>query len=247
MKSIAIAFNTPAITIPIGYHHGVQGLLYALLRKGGGEVLHDESFSFGQRQYKLFTFSSLRGGKITSDKKGIYFERTMYLDVRSVRDDFCTALLAGLEAGDDLELCGKSLTMRDVKVSEPHISADRLRINMLSPLTLHRTDDDGKTETINPLHQEFSEAMNNNFSRKYYAFTGQKPETAISLRAVAVGMQDKYVTRFKRVQKAGGKDIYIIGWRGEYELRGTPEHLDFLYYCGLGARNSDGFGMFERV
>jgi CRISPR-associated endoribonuclease Cas6 len=89
--------------------------------------------------------------------------------------------------------------------------------------------------------------MNNNFTRKYHAFTGHQPESTISILARAVGIQDKYVTRYKKVPVAGGKDIYIIGWRGEYELRGYPEYLDFLYYCGLGARNSDGFGMFEML
>jgi CRISPR-associated endoribonuclease Cas6 len=245
MKSISIAFNTPAITIPLGYHHSVQGLIYTLLGRGSGEeAFHDEGFHFGQRQYKLFTFSSLRGGKITEDKRGIFFERTMYLDVRSVREDFCAALLTGLKAERDLALCGKPLTVRDVTASEPHISDNKLRIQMLSPLTLHKTDDDGKSDTINPLHDDFSTEMNNNFARKYHAFTGRKPESAISIRAKAVGMQDKYVTRYKKVPVAGGKDIYIVGWRGEYELRGIPEYLDFLYYCGLGARNSDGFGMF---
>ena len=60
-------------------------------------------------------------------------------------------------------------------------------------------------------------------------------------------MQDRYMTLYKKARLPEEKDIYLTGWRGEYELSGRAEYLNFLYYCGLGARNSDGFGLFERI
>lgn len=247
MKSISIAFNAPSITIPIGYHHQVQGLIYKLLRCGGEEDLHDEGADFGLRQYKLFTFSSLRGGKIFPGSKSIRFEHTAYLDVRSVRTEFCDALIAGLESGCDMDLFGHPLSIQSVKSTQPVIADSRLRIKMLSPLTIHKTEEQGYTNYLTPLDLSFAEAMNANFARKYDAFTGQEPMSDIQIKVRAIGAQDRYLTRYKRGMTSKEKDIYITGWRGEYELRGAPEYLNFLYYCGLGARNSDGFGMFEII
>ena len=78
--------------------------------------------------------------------------------------------------------------------------------------------------------------MNENFRRKYCAAYGIEPDTDITVGDIA--RPRKYVTQYRR-------GIYITAWHGEFDLRGTPEALDFLYQTGLGSRNSQGFGMFD--
>lgn len=245
MKSISITFNADNLIIPLGYHHYVQSLIYALLLKGGGVSFHDESFTFGQRKYKLFTFSSLRGGKIIPDKKKLSFDKYMYLDVRSIRDDFCDTLIKGLNTKDVLRLCENPLTVEDIKISQPQISNSNLNIKMLSPVTLHKTNDSGQSIFISPYDTDFSTELNNNFARKYYSFTGEEPITDVLITPTNITPNNKYVTCYKKAINPNEKDIYITGYRGEYNLVGDPDYLNFLYYCGLGARNSDGFGMFQ--
>lgn len=63
------------------------------------------------------------------------------------------------------------------------------------------------------------------------------PEDRIILTPIDVNLKDKYVTKFK--------DTYITAWRGDYILEGSKEYINFLYYTGLGAKNSEGFGMFS--
>lgn len=247
MKSLSITFNASCVTIPLGYHHQVQGLIYALLRSGGGEAMHEDSLNFGLRHYKLFTFSSLRGGKVSPDRKSLHFDGSAYLDVRSVRPEFCDALLSGLVSDRPFHLFGRTLTVRSIKINDPLITESSLRIKMLSPLTVHKTDEGGFSEFLSPMDSIFSEEINRNFARKYHAFTGAEPASKISIQATAVGPKDRYVTLYQKAGQPGGKDIYITGWRGEYELTGRADYLNFLYYCGLGARNSDGFGLFEVI
>lgn len=239
MKNVSITFSAPSLTIPLNYHHEVQSLLYRLLRdNSGANNWHDSGAAYGLRQYKLFTFSSLRGKRsILNDR--ICFENLVYLDVRSVRDDFCGALLSALKTDDAISLFSQPLTVQKVKSSSEHITADRINIKMLSPLTVHKTDEAGITYYYTPLDNCFSEQINNNFLRKYSAYIGHTPISSVSIVPVRIGARDKYVTKYK--------GIHIAGWRGEYQLSGYPEYLNFLYYCGLGARNSDGFGMFELV
>ena len=43
------------------------------------------------------------------------------------------------------------------------------------------------------------------------------------------------------------KGTYITGWQGYYHLEGSNELINFLYYAGLGDRNSQGFGMFKII
>jgi len=43
------------------------------------------------------------------------------------------------------------------------------------------------------------------------------------------------------------KGTRITAWNGIYEIVCPPDYLKFLYDAGIGAKNSQGFGMFESV
>ncbi|MCM1271708.1 MAG: CRISPR-associated endoribonuclease Cas6 [Ruminococcus flavefaciens] len=236
MKTISITFQSSGIPIPISYQYGVQSLLYSILRQADStSTWHDNGYEYNKRTYKLFTFSSLRGKKTIADKR-ITFHDLMYLDVRSASDAFCNALIVGLKSDEKFELYGNQLSVQSVTWESPEITESSLKIKMLSPLTVYRTEN-GKSKFYTPLDKEFSEQINQNFQRKYAAFTGNMSKSDIRILPLHVSGSDKYVTTFK--------DIHITAWRGEYQLFGNPEYLQFLYYCGLGAKNSNGFGMFE--
>jgi CRISPR-associated endoribonuclease Cas6 len=235
VKNISITFNAPGLSIPLNYHHEVQSLLYRLLRENKGANWHNSGAAYGSRQYKLFTFSSLRGIKKIAEGR-LNFERQVYLDVRCVREDFCNALIEALEQKPPLILFGQPLAIEAVKTSGLLIVGDDLSIKMLSPLTIHQTDEAGATYYFTPLDVDFAEKISGNFRRKYTAFSGEAPLEGIKIIPNRVSAGDKYVTTYK--------GIHITAWRGEYQLLGRAEYLNFLYYCGLGARNSEGFGMF---
>jgi len=238
MKQLSIAFTAPNINIPINYHHEVQSLIYNLLGNTDNKELHNHVEGFGVRGYKLFTFSTLRGHNKIYNKR-ITFENVIYLDVRSVRDVLCDSLYAALNQSSELHLCGQPIALQFAKIEAHVITESKLNIRMLSPLEVHTTDKDKQTYYYTPLDKDFSTQVNANFQRKWTAYTGNPPVSGIEITAANVSARDKYVTTYK--------GIYINGWRGEYILSGSPEYLNFLYYCGLGARNSDGFGMFEAI
>ena len=61
--------------------------------------------------------------------------------------------------------------------------------------------------------------------------------SGIHLEAHGNKFPKKLVTRYK--------GILITAWYGTYQLTGERKYLDFLYQTGLGAKNAQGFGMFE--
>ena len=235
MKSISVTFAAQGLIIPFNYHHEVQSLIYALLRDGDSEQSELHDVGMGSRNYKLFTFSSLRGRKIIKNGK-MHFEDLVYLDIRSVKDDFCDAILTALDAKPTLSLFGQNIKVIRVNTSAIKLSESRVNIQMLSPVEVHITDDENHSRYFSPLESEFVHLINENFRRKYKAFTGLDAESDINISVVSVGTKDKYVTTYK--------GLHITAWRGKYVLSGNPEYLNFLYYCGLGSRNSNGFGMF---
>lgn len=235
MKQLSIAFQTDGGALPLNYQYGIQSMLYNALRNGGDDRWHDGGAAVGKRRFKLFVFSQLRGNRIVEGKR-IRFTDRVYLDVRSVRDDFCDTLAESFARFPEVNLCGVSLRVEAMKISIEEIVWDTLDIRMLSPLTVYESREN-YTHYFTPLDPEFGERVNANFQNKYRAFCGEDPRSSVGLVPLSVGAKDKTVTRFK--------GIYVTAWKGEYRLSGHPDDLTFLYYTGLGSKNSGGFGMFE--
>jgi CRISPR-associated endoribonuclease Cas6 len=127
--------------------------------------------------------------------------------------------------------------LEQVEREKLHLTASALTVRMDSPIAVHVTLPDGKTRPVNPLEEDFSRLVNENYHRKWSVIAGAPPEDDITLTARSVGMQDKVVTSVK--------GIWVTAWGGTYRLTGTPQALEFLYHTGLGSRNSMGFGLFN--
>lgn len=237
MKQLTIAFQTGGGSLPLNYQYGIQSMLYNALRNSGDDSWHDASANVGKRRFKLFVFSQLRGNRVL-DGKRIRFTDRVYLDVRSVRDDFCDTLADSFARFPEMDLCGISLCVDTIKISVEEIVWNTLDIRMLSPLTVYESRE-SYTHYFTPLDAEFGERIDANFRNKYRAFYGKDPLGSVAIVPLSVGAKDKTVTRFK--------GIYITAWKGEYRLSGHPEDLTFLYYTGLGSKNSGGFGMFDTI
>ena len=87
-----------------------------------------------------------------------------------------------------------------------------------------------------PNAPRFYEALVNNARKKWRFYRGEAP-FELTVEPRFHGLPTKEFSTFKRT--------FITGWYGDYRLEGTPEVLDMLYQTGLGAKNSEGFGMFE--
>ena len=112
---------------------------------------------------------------------------------------------------------------------------------MLSPIVLYHTvstPEGNKTIYHNPLEDHYETWLNDNLQRKYYSLYHNNSVPYIKFSTICVSSRDKYVTLFKN-------HTYINGWKGTYQLQAPSDILDFLYYTGLGSKNSVGFGMFE--
>lgn len=80
--------------------------------------------------------------------------------------------------------------------------------------------------------------MEANARKKYEAFY-KAPADGLALDVVPerVNKSCEKIMNFK--------DTVIKAWTGVYRLTGSPELLHTVYDCGLGGRNSQGFGMVE--
>ena len=233
---IRLEFSGSDISLPLAYQHQLQGLVYHALqnREDYRTFLHDSGFADGNRRFKLFTFGRLNGSYRIQGKQ-IIFPQGFQWELRSADPEFISVISAAFLPGSRHTLCGNELTVVNSALSDIHIPIERIQIRLLSPVTAYQTSTDGHTRYYSPEEEMFYRLIEDNARRKWNAAIGTPSPGPISL--TASGAYRKVVTVYK--------GIYITAWLGRFTLSGQPALLELLYNTGLGAKNAQGFGMFE--
>ncbi len=228
------------LILPIGYHHILQSILYSNMKdqRGYSDFIHNEGYAYHDRQFRMFTFSLLEG-KYSIHEGKIIFRDEVSFEVRSPDHRLIQLIKDNIE---ERGIRYPNVTVTDIilALSDDQVDDDNILIRMGSPLTVYTTDENTKqTHFYSPEESRFAMLVNDNFKRKYSAYTGMLPETDVMLEPVKISPKDKYVTNYK--------GFYLSGWKGWYRLTGERRYLDFLYQTGIGAKNAQGFGLFYVV
>jgi CRISPR-associated endoribonuclease Cas6 len=234
----------------------VQAAFYGLLTPAVAEVVHDKGFPVGKRTMRLFVFSRLLGDyRMRPDRKyevmeqrrsggqrQIEFRGEIDLVVSSPLKTLVRDLANALVRHGFLRLGAEVLELRKVLLAEPKVTADRLLVRTLSPVTVYSTlyRKDGKPYALyfHPKEKEFERLVAQNLFRKYAAVHGQEaPYTMEAIRVWPQGRMQQNIVLYK-------KNV-IKGYSGRFILEGPSELLQIGLDAGLGAKNSQGFGLVE--
>lgn len=237
MRSLTItAYAEKAARLPLSYNALIQGALYRCWSTSNPN-LHNRGYSANGKEYRLFTFSKLSGkSSIDKTKKEISFTGAVQLTVRSPQEELLDDLCSALVSQGAIRLGRTELPLINLSTADRLLFPKRALIKLITPVTLHRTHEDGYTEYLVPTSEEFARDLQSNCANKAASF---------GLDAGLVQMVPLEETLRKHVVQFKG--TYVNGWTGELILAAKPETMAFLYNAGLGARNSQGFGMFEIV
>ena len=229
------------LVLPINYNHLLQGIIYhsvGIYNKKYSEKLHsqgiqnDNNFNY---KFKMFTFSKIIGKKYKTDGKTIKFFDSIFWEIRSI--DSCFIHLLYLSFSQNGINFGNINVRPKLKVEDKIITENNIYVKMLSPIVVISKSENSKSIFLSPNDKNFEKCINNNFQNKYSAYYNTFPHNNIEITPDYISYKDKIVTTIK--------DIYINAWNGSYFINSSPDLLTFLYNCGLGSKNSAGFGMFN--
>lgn len=230
--------------VPVNYNHLVQAIIYDSISSKLARKLHDRGFSIGKRKFRLFTFSRILGD-YTLDKENdcIVFTPPFGLVVNSVMNEFIEELAVELLRKKFVRIASHRVSLASAEVADTTIDRDKIRIRMLSPVTIYSTlshpDGRKKTYYYSPYETEFRQLISENVVKKFRAYFSRAPQGSISLTPLKVNPSNQKIVLYK--------GTIIKGWTGIYELSGDPELMKMAYDAGLGGKNSQGFGCFEVV
>lgn len=139
-----------------------------------------------------------------------------------------------LRVGHNPVLCGRVEAERQIA------EGGTVSVRTLSPITCYETVSlRGHPYTLffRPYELEFQRSIQNNLLHKFRAAYPDREAPEGEVRILPLGEMKKRVSFFD--PESG---FPIKGWWGRFRLQGPKELLQIALDCGLGAKNSAGWG-----
>src|SRR5918995_1057285 len=140
----------PSLRLPVQYNHLLQGLIYSNLDHALSEWLHEKGHTYGERRFKLFTFSRLFGKREAKNGR-VRFYGPIHFYLGAVDSEVLGSFAEHLLTKPAVRLGSAECRVAEVGVEpEPEVDAAKpMRIKTLSPITAYSTlqTSDGRKKT----------------------------------------------------------------------------------------------------
>ncbi|MDU1322319.1 MAG: CRISPR-associated endoribonuclease Cas6 [Clostridium botulinum] len=225
------------ITLPIAYNHIIQKSIYNILDNEYASKLHDSGYRYKNKIFKLFNFSKLivqnktiNNGKITIHKGKVE------LIICSIDESFIFKIISALIKHKCLKFKEGVLEIDEI-YSKKQLNRERAVVLTISPVVVVKPTIESRTEFYNPRDKEFLISIKNNIIAKYNSFYNEEYKGILNISILDENNIRKKIDKYK-------KWIYE-GYLGGFIIEGDTEIVELAYSCGLGSKNSQGFGCIE--
>lgn len=228
-----LTFTGEGLNLPISYQSILQGMIYRGLYRADPAFsadLHEKGRAQSVDLPKLFVFGRLQG-PYRIRGQNILFPKAVGLEIRSCDKQMICTLAAGLTVGESLPLGHNEVLLTECRIEDYRVETERISVRTASPFAVHTTYEARKIFD----EQQMRHKLLQNAREKWCA-TGHDPaQFALEIQ------WDAPPTPIHAVFK----EIGIDAWNAAMTLTGSQEVLDLLYNTGLGAKNSQGFGLLD--
>ncbi len=228
------------IFLPFGYFAAIQGLIYNLFNRPSGHWLHSEGFKFNNKHFKMFVFSEINEKAKVLKGKGFLFPKTISFSIASPIKGMLEEIASNLISRQAVKLGINSIELESITPQKFSIS-EKIYVKTISPIEVHTTHKNSpiKTDFYSPYHNVFFDLIKENLKIKFEILNGKPCPYHFEIKPVP---RINYKQRVIKV-----KNTIVKGWKGNFQLEGDKEMIMLALDCGLGSKNSLGFGMVEPV
>lgn len=253
--------------LPINYQYPLSAAIYHILAQAEptyADFLHREGYpNSHQKKLKLFVFS-----KLFFDRPAKVFHNTLQLTnaplcwffiSSPMEETFVQNFVIGLFEKSEIAIGNKQNVLRFTtqqveSLPTPDIT-NELHGRTLSPISISVSHPVTRTpQYLLPLDENTSRVICNNLRLKYETifchghgypeknYEGEIDWIADKNYITERGGETK-TTKLITIKEDTQEETKVKGFNCPFMLRGEPEILRVAYECGLGERNSIGFGM----
>lgn len=240
---ISVGFNFEGtLVLPVQYNEIIQGFIYRNLDESLASWLHNHGVKYEKRKFKFFTFSRLMG-KYRIKKENIVFFPPVEFQIASINKDMIESLVNNLLKKGIHKLSGNICQVSKIEVKKPPEYSKEKIVKAISPITIYSTlvtkDGRKKTYYYSPFEAEWEKQIAMNLIRKAKALGIDVIPNEVSIKPVKVGKKDLKLLIYK--------GTVIKAWMGVYLISLPKVLFEIAFDAGIGAKNSQGFGMIEAI
>lgn len=222
---IRLQYGGKPFSIPIHYNHLIQAYIYRIMGPYAPFV-HDIGFRKGKKQFKLFVFSRLFGN-FRRQGEFLHYTPPVSLYVATPLDNLGKSMMVGAAGRGIVD----GLHLERMEVISPEISTNEAHLKTLSPIAV-RIKEGGKHIYLSPEDERFKTLLEENLRDKFEAVFTTRYRGEIHIR---IEKWKKRVINFK--------GIPVEAYDSALFIRASQKMIGLAMEAGLGARNSQGFGM----
>jgi len=237
------SYSSKTLILPKHYNYLIQGFIYRNLSKAIATKVHDQGYKYGKREFRLFTFSRLFG-RFEFQDGNIVFKEKCTLWIASPITEILESFACSLARKGKIKIGNNDCHVMSIEVPFIGDYNEELLVRVLSPITVYSTlftkDKKKKTYYYSPFEDNFSKLLKENLFKKYVLVNKGEHDSKFdfSIRPEKVSKKNEHIIFYK--------ETVIKAWSGIYRLKGSIELIKLAFDCGLGAKNSQGFGMIEK-
>ena len=224
--------------IPFNYNHILSAIIYRKI--ADLDLAAKLHFS---KDFKFFTFSQIYFSDWKRIKQGIISKDGKFsFYISSPNDNLIKSLVEGHLENTEVDFKGTKLLVEQIELLKKPEFKEKMKMRTMSPVSASiKREIDGKLKIwdLGPGDERFYESVQKNLVNKYVSFYGDFDGSKwVRLRP------DMKTAKRRRIEIKGD---FHRGYMMEFEMEADARLLEFAYDCGLGERNSMGFGMVERL
>jgi CRISPR-associated endoribonuclease Cas6 len=242
--------HRPNVVLSLNYAYALQAVIYKVLERADPQFsrwLHERGYEVSGRNFKLFTFSELRGLPFFIDKNAKTIEyrgNTLTWYVSFCVDEGVETFISGLFQDQILEVMTPEgrihCTVAGVEMQTLPEFEETMQYRALTPICItEQSDTDKYPQFRSPLDATFEQLFFNNLDYKTKAAFGSSPTpTELGFRLLSEPRMKGLLTHKRHLLKP----IKTIGYTFDFELTAPIEWQMLGYNAGFGGKNSSGFG-----
>ena len=241
--------------VPINYQYQLSAAIYKVLAKASpayADFLHQRGYPAPSgKLLKLFTFSRLwipnvrrQGTKLTAGRRSSWI-----LQVASpMLDEFVQNFVLGLFESTEIVVAGGRFFIEQVETLPMPEFKETTHFKCLSPIVVSTMRERGgklMPYYYRPHDPALSEAIRQNLLQKHEAIHQCPPDDERLSFTIPEGYKPK--SRLITLKEGTPEETQIKAFETYFDLTGSVELMRVAWECGVGEKNSQGFGMVEVV
>ncbi|HBX45214.1 CRISPR-associated endoribonuclease Cas6 [Limibacterium fermenti] len=240
--------------LPLNYQYEQSAVIYRVLANANRAFsawLHNNGFEDESgKRFRLFTYSRFYVPQYLI--KGRFMEvLSEYVEwyISFLPENSTAEFIQGLFHDQSLEVGNREAVMRfevqQVSLVPPPDYTGTMAFETLSPICLANRDDARRITYVAPDHSSAPSLIQMNLISKYHAFTREiYPQEDV---AIAVRLLSKAKPVLITIKTGTPQESKVRGFLCRLALTAPPDLMKIAYECGLGVKNSIGFGMVKAV